>query len=59
MDIVPVANQRQDQQQKGDEQQPGRFRGVDRVAVLLRGSVVLASGVGHEVIVAPGLGLRC
>ena len=55
MDIVPVANQRQEQQQTRDDQQSSRFRSVDHMAVVFRGRVVLACAVGHEAIVARSL----
>ena len=48
MDGVPVANQREDQQQKSDQQQPGSFRGINGVPAVF---VVLALGVRHEHIV--------
>jgi hypothetical protein len=32
---MPIANQREDEQQKGDQQQAGRFRGVHGLAVML------------------------
>jgi len=32
---MPVANQREDEQQKGDQQQSGRLRCIDRVAALV------------------------
>ena len=35
VDVMPVANQREDQQQKRDQQQSCGFRRVDRVAVVL------------------------
>jgi hypothetical protein len=44
---VPVANQREDQQQKRDHEQPGRFRGVHRVAMIGLAMIGLAMiGVG-------------
>jgi len=48
---VPVANQSEDQQQKGDQQQAGSFRGINRVPLMLVSGVVLAVGVRHESIV--------
>ena len=51
MNVVPVANQSEDQQHKCDQQQTGGFRRVDRVAVML--VIVLRSGCpGHADIVA-------
>ena len=34
MNVMPVANQREDEQQKRDQQQSGRFRCIDSVAAL-------------------------
>jgi hypothetical protein len=34
MNVMPVANQREGEQQKCDQQQSGRFRCIDRVAAL-------------------------
>jgi hypothetical protein len=50
MDDMPVANHGEDEQQEGDKQQAGSFRGINRVTVLVVG-VVLALSVHHEVIV--------
>jgi hypothetical protein len=52
VDLVPVANQRENEQHKRDQQQPGSFRGVDRVAVML--VIVLGSTIRHASIVALG-----
>jgi cholera toxin transcriptional activator len=51
MNRMPVANQREHKQQKGDQQQSGSFRGVNRVPAVLAGGTVLALGVRHEGIV--------
>jgi DNA-binding winged helix-turn-helix (wHTH) protein len=48
---VPVANQSEDEQKKGDQQQTGSFRGINRVPAVLAGGIVLAPGVRHENIV--------
>ena len=42
MNGVPVTNQSQHEQQKGDQQQAGSFRGINRVAALLAVGIVLA-----------------
>jgi len=55
VDVVPIANQGQNEQKKSNEQQPGGFRRVHRVPVVLLRRVVLAFGCGHGGIVA----LRC
>jgi cholera toxin transcriptional activator len=51
MDGVPVASQREDEQQEGNQQQAGSFRGINRVPLLLVGRVVLAPSVWHDGIV--------
>jgi hypothetical protein len=50
---VPVANQYEDEQESGDEQQAGGFRGVNCVPLMLVGGIVLALSVRHEDIVRP------
>ena len=61
--VMPVADEGQDQDQPGDHQQAGRFEGVDlRCAVVFGGSVFGRERSGcrfgargrHEYIVAPG-----
>jgi hypothetical protein len=56
MNVVPVANQRENQKQKRDHQQSGSFRRVDRVAAVL--VIFFGRGMGHANIVALG-GMRC
>ena len=51
MNGVPVANQCEDEQQKGNQQQAGGFRGINRVPAVLAGGIVLALGVRHTDIV--------
>ncbi len=51
MNGVPVANQRKDEQQEGDQQQAGSFRGINCVPAVLAGGIVLALGVSHADIV--------
>ena len=51
MNGVPVPNHGEDEQQEGDQQQAGSFRGIDRVPLLLVGGIVLASNVRHHSIV--------
>jgi cholera toxin transcriptional activator len=48
---VPVANQCEDEQQEGDQQQAGSFRGINCVPAVLAGGIVLALGVRHADIV--------
>jgi hypothetical protein len=54
MDLAPVAHQRKNQQHERDQQQPGSFRRVDRVAVMM---LVIVRGriIRHANIVAPTL----
>ena len=51
MDLAPVAHQSENQQHERDQQQPGGFRRVDRMAVML--AIVLGGIVRHANIVAP------
>ena len=51
MDLVPVANQCENEQHKRDQQQPGSLRRVNRVAVML--VIVLGRVIRHADIVAP------
>jgi len=52
---MPVANQGEDQQQKGDEEQAGGFRGINRVpAVRVAGTVLTPRGK-HTGIVRPAM----
>jgi hypothetical protein len=50
MNDVPVANQREGEQKKSDQQQAGGFRGINGVPVMLVG-IVLALGIRHGFIV--------
>jgi hypothetical protein len=56
MDVVPVADQRQDQKQERDKHQSRGFGGVDRAAALFVG-IALGHGRRHRGIVALGLGV--
>jgi hypothetical protein len=47
---VPVANQSEGEQQKGDQQQARSLRGINRVPLVLVG-IVLASSANHDFIV--------
>jgi hypothetical protein len=58
MDDVPVANQREHEQQKCNQQQAGRFGGVNTVAVRLLSRVVFVSGVLHSNILRPANSAR-
>jgi len=51
VDVVPVANDGQNQQEESDQQQPGSFGRIGRVAMLLVG-VGGFGGSDHEDIVA-------
>ena len=50
MNGVPVANQSEGEQEKGDQQQARGLRGINRVALVLVG-IGLASSVNHDFIV--------
>ena len=54
MDVVPVADQRQDQEYERDHHQARGFGGVDRGSVLFVG-IALGRGRRHRAIVALGL----
>ena len=56
MNVVPVAHQCEYQQKKGDQQKSGRFRRVDRMAMVL--VIVLGEVRSHADIVAPKAGRR-
>jgi hypothetical protein len=47
VNIVPVANQREDEQNEGDQEQSSCLGGVDGVAVVLVRRIVLVAGGGH------------
>ena len=47
MDVVPVADQSENQQQKRYKKQTGSFRRVDRVTVMLGRGVSLGLGRRH------------
>jgi hypothetical protein len=53
VDVVPVANEREYQQKKRDQQQASRFRRVDRVALALVRGVTVGLWGRHADIVAP------
>jgi len=48
---VPVPNQSEGEQRKGDQQQAGSFRGINRVPLTLVAGIVLALRVHHDFIV--------
>jgi hypothetical protein len=50
MNGMPIANQSEGEQQKGDQQQAGSFRGINGVPLMLVGTV-LALSVDHHLIV--------
>jgi hypothetical protein len=52
VNVVPVADQSQSEQKKGDQQQARRLRRVDGVPVVFVRGVVVVVRLGHEDIVA-------
>lgn len=52
MDLVPVADEREDQQHESDQQQARGFRGINRVPMMLVRSILFGLGGEHEDIVA-------
>jgi hypothetical protein len=54
MDVVPVAKNGQDQQQKRDEEQTRGFGGVNRVPMVFVGMIGLRTLIRHADIVARG-----
>jgi hypothetical protein len=53
VDIAPVANHGENQQEKRDQQQTRGFCGINRARVALAGGVAVGLGYSHESIVAP------
>jgi hypothetical protein len=51
VNAMPVAHQREHQEQKRNQEQTSSLRRVNRVATML--VIVLRSGIGHVDIVAP------
>ena len=54
MDVMPVAKDGENQQQKRDQQQARGLGGVDRMTLVLVAAVVLGIGFPHADIVALG-----
>ena len=52
MNLVPVANEGEDQQYQGDQQQSARLRCIDCMAVVFRRGLVFGLGAQHGAIVA-------
>jgi cholera toxin transcriptional activator len=55
MNLVPVADEREHQEKKRDQQQPRGFRRIHRVPVMLLLRMIVLIWGGHAAIVAPGL----
>jgi hypothetical protein len=51
MNGVPIAHQGEDEQQKGDQEQPGSFLGIDCMPLMLLRRTVPTLSVNHERIV--------
>jgi hypothetical protein len=58
MDLMPVPDQSEDKEHEGNEQQPGGFRGIHRVAMVTMLSIVVGQWSGHADIV-DGWGSQC
>jgi len=54
VNLVPVADKREHQQEKRDQKQPCGFRRIHRVPVVLLIGMILRIWGGHAAIVAPG-----
>ena len=48
---MPVPKHGEDEQQKSNQQQPGSFRGIDRVPMVFVVRVVVALSMNHDCIV--------
>jgi hypothetical protein len=63
MDLMPVSDQSEYEQHYGNQEQPGGFRGIHRMAMVPVLGFVVGMGRGHAGIVDGGrswvLGLRC
>jgi hypothetical protein len=55
MNLVPVADEREHQEKKRDQQQPRGFRRIHRLPVMLLLRMIVLIWGGHAAIVAPGL----
>ncbi len=53
MNLVPVADHGEDQEDKCNQQQSGRLRRVHGMPVMPVVGIIVSIGGGHEVIVAP------
>jgi hypothetical protein len=54
---LPVANQREGKQQKGDQQQTASFGCISSVPSMLVDGLVLLPGIGHgDIVTLPGKG---
>jgi hypothetical protein len=53
MNLMPVPNEGEDQQHKGDQQQSRGFRGIDCVPVMTAHGLLFGLGGKHADIVAP------
>jgi hypothetical protein len=53
MDLMPVSNQGKDEQYYGNQEQPGGFRSIDRMAMVPMRILLLGLGRDHAPIVSP------
>jgi len=51
MDLMPVSDQSKDEQHKGNQEQPGGFRGIHRMAMVPMFGLVVGMWSGHADIV--------
>jgi hypothetical protein len=51
MDLVPVSDESEDEQHKGNQEQPSGFRGIHRMAMVTMLGLVVGQRSGHADIV--------
>jgi hypothetical protein len=51
MDLMPVSNQSKHKQHEGNQEQPGSFRGIHRMAMVTMFGLVVGMWNGHADIV--------
>ena len=53
MDLMPVSDQSEDEQHNGNQEEPGGFRGIYRVAMVPMRILLFGLGREHVPIVSP------